>query len=184
VQCSVVIVQLWPAHQPAARTATRASAAGSCRRVGGRRHTPQLHFDFFGFARMVVFLGFFLFFTLEGRSHAYFFAQYARDTCGVDEFMRIDDAINYQVGHNRLLLRRRGLHSSATVAALMAPTAPQSCPSILAELAGLPLLPGAALQLLQPHVRGHRRHHAGRTAATQAGNHACRPCPAVGPSLS
>ena len=59
---------------------------------------------------MVVFLGFFLFFTLEGRSHAYFFAQYARDTCGVDECLRIADAINYQVGPNRLLLSRRALH--------------------------------------------------------------------------
>jgi hypothetical protein len=34
----------------------------------------------------------------------------------------------HQVSQKRLLLRRRALHSSATVAALVAPTAPQCCP--------------------------------------------------------
>lgn len=43
-----------------------------------------------------IFLSFFLYHTLTGREHAYYFTQYARDVADVDKFMEIDDVIKYK----------------------------------------------------------------------------------------
>jgi hypothetical protein len=44
----------------------------------------------------MIFLSFFLYHTLAGRTHAYYFTQYARDVADVDKFMYVDDPVKYR----------------------------------------------------------------------------------------
>ena len=44
----------------------------------------------------MIFLGFFLYHTLAGRSHAFYYTQYARDVTDVDKFMQVDDPVKYR----------------------------------------------------------------------------------------
>lgn len=44
----------------------------------------------------MIFLSFFLYHTLAGRTHAFYYTQYARDVVDVDKFMLIDDPVKYR----------------------------------------------------------------------------------------
>ena len=60
------------------------------------RHIPDEGAERCSFMVYVLFLALFMFHTVHGRPHAYHFAQYARDVGDVDDFMEIDDIIDYK----------------------------------------------------------------------------------------
>lgn len=86
-----------------ALTRARARAAPACRPLEqslpesfADRRFLRAHRTAAGTLIYTVFLAFFLYHTLHGRTHAYYFTQYARDVADVDKFMEIDDPIKYR----------------------------------------------------------------------------------------